>query len=93
MSDKNKEISPEFLEAIKKWGDCPEDIFKLAKTDFEKAVAVEFFKNEKEHSLIIERMDNVNKLVWAILGATGFIGFAIVLRIVFEYILHVPSPV
>lgn len=34
--------SDDFMEAVNKH-DCPDKIFALAKTDFEKAVAIEFF--------------------------------------------------
>lgn len=51
------------------YGDCPEKLFGLAKTDFEKAVAVEFFI---VHKKIDERFGKVEKDIswckWLITG-------------------------
>jgi len=70
-----EEDSKEFLEAIKKYGDCPQDIFKLAKNEYQVAVAVELFKNEKEHAITNTKLTNIEKLLYLLLTATSVIGF------------------
>lgn len=37
-----------FLEEVKKNSDCPEGLFKIAKTPFEKLTAIEFFNIHKK---------------------------------------------
>jgi hypothetical protein len=52
-SDKTEE----FTTLIEQYKDCPEELFKMAKTPFEKAVAVEFFMLIKK----IDQSDNERK--------------------------------
>lgn len=47
-------------------GDCAEDVFKRARTPWQKQVAVELFVAEKDRALIKKDMSHVKKLVWAI---------------------------
>jgi len=42
-----------FEEFMEQYGDCPEELFKMAKTPFQKAVAVEFYN-------IISKIDEHN---------------------------------
>lgn len=79
-------VSKEFLEAITKYADCPEEVFKLANTDYERAVAVELFKNAKEHSLIKNEIKHTAWLAKLILGGTGIIGICLVVKIALDYI-------
>lgn len=69
------EVSKEFMEAIVKYGDCPEEIFKMAKSPFERAIAVEFFKNEKEHAVIKSHLKLLEVMITAVfaIGAIGLL--------------------
>jgi len=70
--------SDEFMEAINEY-DCPEKIFKLAQTDFERAVAVEFF-------LVHKRLDkSSNDSKWLKYIVTSTFG-VVVLSILSQYI-------
>jgi len=80
-------LSPEFTEAIKEFGDCPAEIYKLATTNFEKAVAVEFFKNQEDRNLMKSSMGHLEYLLKLILGATGLIGAGMVIKTVLEWLL------
>lgn len=70
--------SNEFMEAIAKY-DCPDKIFKLATTNFEKAVAIEFF-------LIHNRLDKSdNDLKWLkylVKGTFGVVILGIIAQII-----------
>lgn len=91
MSDKNSEpIDEEFLKALKESGDCPEKIFKLAKSDFEKQVAIEFFRNSSDHKVIAEKLGNLEKLLYAILGGTGVIGIGFIVKTIIDVLTKVP---
>ena len=76
-------VDKEFEELIKEYDDCPEELFKLAKTSFEKGVVVEFFKTH-------EKIDNVKKdigwLKWMIKGIFGVTLLAIVAQIILRLI-------
>jgi hypothetical protein len=89
MDDKEKRfngISPDFRKAIEELGDCPEDIFKMAKTDFEKAVAVEFFKNQEDRNIIKAKFDHLETLIKGLIGGTGLIGVCFVIKLALEYL-------
>jgi hypothetical protein len=59
------EISKEFLEVINKYKDCPQKVFQLATTEFEKAVAIEFFNLKNR----CDRIDtNMKWIKWLIMG-------------------------
>lgn len=73
---KKTEVSKEFMEAIVKYSDCPEEIFKMAKSQFERAIAVEFFKNEKEHAVIKSHLKLLEAMIVAVFGI-GVIGVLI----------------
>lgn len=66
--DENEKNKEEFLKYVSEHqnGDCAADVFKNAKTPFERQLAIELFKNEKEHALIKKDMTHVKRLVWAI---------------------------
>lgn len=70
QSDKLVEASPavgwkQFLEENK---DCPEAVYKLAETPFQKQTAVEFFKNEADHQVIQNTLKMHEKLLIGIFG-------------------------
>lgn len=79
----------EWLEFIEKNEDCPENIFKSAKTPWEKLVAVEFFKYDKRCQIIEEKISNHEKLLYAILGVTSVATIGIVVKFVIDYCLKV----
>jgi len=66
--DEKEEETSKFLKYImeNRNGDCAEDVFKRAKTPWQKQVAVELFVAEKDRALIKKDMSHVKKLVWAI---------------------------
>lgn len=72
MKEKNakeneKAISDEFLKYISEHPtDCAEDVFKKAKTPWQRQVAIELFLNEKDHAIMKKDVSHVKKLVWAI---------------------------
>ena len=76
---KDKKVSPEFKEAILKFQDCPEDLFKMAKSDFEKATAIEFFG-------LFTRLEKVDKdlewIKWLVKGIFGVTLIAVIAQII-----------
>ena len=66
-------ISNDFMIALSEYGDCPETIFKLAKTDFEKAVAVEFFLVNKKQESVTTKLVILEKMIFAVFGV-GVVG-------------------
>lgn len=82
-------LSPEFRLAIEELGDCPEDIFKMASTPFEKAVAVEFFKNQEDRNIIKAKFDHVEGLIKGLVAGTGVIGVCFVIKLALEYLFVV----
>ena len=89
MPDKERfnGLDPEFAKAVEELGDCPAEIYKMATTDFEKAVAVEFFKNQEDRNLMKSTMKHSEYLLKLILSATGLIGVGIVIKTVLEWLL------
>lgn len=69
-------ISTKFIEALVKYEDCPETIFKLATTDFEKAVAVEFFLVNKKQETISTKLTYLEKIILSVFGI-GVVGVLI----------------
>lgn len=67
---KGKKVSPEFMEAILKFQDCPEDLFKMAKSDFEKATAIEFFGLSTRLEKVDKDLEWIKYIVKAIFGVT-----------------------
>jgi len=68
-NEKSKEkVNKKFLEYIQnnRNGDCAEDVFKKARTPWQKQVAVELFVNERDHKLMEKDMKHVKRMVWAI---------------------------
>jgi len=61
--------STEFMKAIEKY-DCPDKIFKLAKTEYEKAVAVEFFLIHRR----LDESDNDTKWLKYLVKAVFSVG-------------------
>lgn len=59
-----------FLNYINENKDCPEKIFNMAKTPWQKQVAVEFFNNEKFHTASETRLANLEKITFSILGVS-----------------------
>lgn len=68
MSEKKSENWEDYVELN---GDCPETIFKMANTPWEKAVALEFLSNHKDREIIKEKLAMQGKLLWGILGLTA----------------------
>jgi len=67
-----------FEEWIEEFGDCPEELFKIAKKPFEKAVAVEFFLVHKKIDERNERFTKVEGDVsWCKWLITGLFGMTI----------------
>lgn len=68
-----------FLEAVNEHGDCPEELFKMAKTPFERMTAIEFFNIHKK--IDTYRNENKNEIKWLtwltksviIIGITAFV--------------------
>jgi len=56
----------EWMEFIKKNGDCPEKIYEAAKTPWQKQVALEFLANQQDRIIIKEKLSFHDKLLWAI---------------------------
>ena len=71
-----------FEDYIKEHGDCPEEIFDLAKTKWQKAVAVEFFVQNKK----MEEMKNDIK--WLKRLVTGMFSVTVI-ALVAEFVLKV----
>lgn len=70
--------SDEFMEAIEKY-DCPEKVFSLAKTSFEKAVAIEFFLMHKR----MDKSDNDTKwLKYLVKGTFGVVVLAFITQVI-----------
>jgi len=76
--EKEEETSKEFLKYImeSKNGDCAGDVFKRAKTPWQKQVAVELFVAERDRALIKKDMTHVKRLVWAIFLVVGITAVA-----------------
>lgn len=85
-----QKIRKDFIEAIRLYSNAPEKLFDLAKTDFEKMVAVEFFQNDKEHSLMAQKFEHQNKLLWGIFGVTIATAVGFLIRLAISSILGVP---
>lgn len=69
-------IKEEFMEAVTKYADCPETIFKMAKTEWEKVVAVEFFLVAKKQERLEREIIWLKYLCKAVFGV-GCIGVMI----------------
>lgn len=76
-----------FEEFLKENGDCPEKIYLNAKTEWQKQVAVEFFKNKKEQELTNQKIDHLEYLLKSILGVTGILAISFIVKIALDYIL------
>ena len=66
MTSDNK-MSRGFMEALNNYHN-PDTIFKLAKTDFERAVAIEFFLITKRLDVQATKMKHLNWTIVAIFG-------------------------
>lgn len=76
-NEKKKPINKEFLQYISNNPtDCSEDVFKRAKTPWQKQVAVELFINEKDHEVMQKDMSHVKKMVWAIFAVVAITAIA-----------------
>lgn len=64
-SDDN--VSSEFMDALKDYHN-PDTIFKLAKTDFERATAIEFFFITKRLDIQAEKLKHLNWMIIAVFG-------------------------
>jgi len=65
-------MDKEFEELIKQYNDCPETLFKMAKTPFEREVAVEFFALHKkldEQTLTMKK--DIDWCKWLIISVFG----------------------
>jgi len=73
MSEENKK----FIKFLEENRNSPDKVFNLAKTKWQKMVAVEFFLNREEHKLMKQKLEIIEKLVFAVLGVTliSVIGF------------------
>jgi len=68
---KNKEVQDNtFMKFVEKNKDCPEKIFQMAKTPWQKQVAVEFFNNEKFHVICENKISNLEKISFGILSVS-----------------------
>lgn len=70
------QVSKDFMEAMDKFKDCPEELFKMAKSDFEKATAIEFFELHKECAILKDHMKMLETMIAAVFGV-GVIGLLI----------------
>jgi len=70
-----KEINEYFNNHIRQTGDCPDMIFRLAKTDFERAVAIEFFN---VHKKLEDLKKDIKWLKWLIVSLFGAIVIALI---------------
>lgn len=69
--------------------DCPEELIKLAKTSFERAVCVEFFKLYKEfQSFKTETKTNMNWLKWLITGVFSVTVVTLLFQLVKSLVFH-----
>jgi len=68
--EEEKKTSKKFLEYINKNrdGDCAEEVFKKAKTPWQKQVAIELFVNERDHKLMEEKLKRNERILWAVFG-------------------------
>jgi len=64
---------------IEEHRDCPEEIYKSAKTLWQKQVAVEFFSNDTQHKLMEQKLSHHDKLLYAILSVTTIAGVALLI--------------
>lgn len=74
MSEENK-LSDDFMVALAQYHN-PETIFKMAKTDWEKAVAIEFFLVKKKYDAIVKEIEWLKWLIKSVFGI-GIIGILI----------------
>lgn len=58
----------EFIKMFKQNEYCPERIIELAKTPFQKAVAVEFYSQDLRVKIIEKDISWIKKIQWAIFG-------------------------
>jgi len=65
-----KELDEYFSNHIRQSGDCPDVIFQLAQTDFERAVAIEFFN---VHKKLEDVKKDIKWLKWLIISLFGAI--------------------
>jgi|YelNatPaOPRAMG01_1025707.scaffolds.fasta_scaffold373933_2 hypothetical protein len=69
--------------------DCPDDLVKLAKTPFEKAVTTEFLKLYQEVKQVeIEQEVNFKWLKWLTCGIFSVVGFSLLFEVI-RFILHI----
>ena len=70
----DKAMDNEFEELVEKYKDCPKELFEMATTRFEKAVAVEFFalhkKIDEQTSTMKKDIDWLKWLIVSIFGIT-----------------------
>jgi hypothetical protein len=65
-------MEDDFKKLIDEYSDCPDEIFKLARTPFEKAVAVEFFALHKKLDEQTSSMKkDIDWLKWLIISVFG----------------------
>lgn len=82
---KERKVSKEFLEYITNTrGDCAEDVFKKARTPWQKQVAVELFVNESDHEVMNKDISHIKKLV---LGIFTIVALTALANFVSTYLL------
>lgn len=67
--------------------DCPEAIYRMAQTEWEKQVALEFLTNQEDRNLIKQKLAFIEKISWATfaavaVAATGYLVQTFLLPIV-----------
>jgi len=75
MTEENKK----FLKFLEENRNSPDKVFSMARTKWQKMVAVEFFMNRKEHELMKQKLEIIERLVFAVLGVTtiSVLGFIV----------------
>jgi len=64
-------------------GDCPEDLIKLAKSPFEKAVVIEFFNL---HKTCIKIKSEIKWIKWIVISIFGLTAIATVVQIITKFL-------
>lgn len=65
MSKKN-----DWLEYIEKHENSPDKVFQMAKSEWQKLVAIEFFRCRQEIDMIKQKQDFHEKILYSIFGVT-----------------------
>lgn len=78
-----KKKKESFENWVNKYGDCPEKLFNMAKSDFERAVAVEFFIVERNSNVRLTKVES--DIAWCKYLITGVFGVSLLTFIAINF--------